>query len=468
MKGLSVRLVSLAAAAVMCISPAVSAAEYGWQESGGTKKYFMENDEYAKGVVVIDGIAYRFDPNGNYIGLFTGAARISKKLYYFDNGVSLKNGWHTVNGNTYYFYSDGSAAEGVTVIDGKTYLFTNKGVLKKDSAQFTVTADRSVITAGSRETIRFTVSTDDTSTSAVLGNISFGCLHRYENGKWYRVKAGDGYTVTDIAYILGKNEHSGNSVSSVTLSFTPDEYKLDLESGLYRVEIPIRTKNKTVTKYCEFRIAQPADIETAYDSYYIADTNTIELRINVNRTSEIYEPQLFFRNGSSGEWERIKPKSDYPENRRQVTAGSTVNTRLDLTRYNKSALKSGTYRAVIGEGLSCEFKLISPFECTAVQAETKSARSRQITITAENRTDRTVKLSGYGQLYRLNKNKWEKVKLKNGKKLETELEIAPMTKRVKSFTLTDFYSLSSLKKGKYCVQLKDENGFIKYAYFDLK
>ena len=157
-----------------------------------------------------------------------------------------------------------------------------------------------------------------------------------------------------------------------------------------------------------------------------------------------------------------------PENRRQVTAGSTVNTRLDLTLYNKSALKSGTYRAVIGEGLSCEFKLISPFECTAVQAETKSARSRQITITAENRTDRTVKLSGYGQLYRLNKNKWEKVKLKNGKKLETELEIAPMTKRVKSFTLTDFYSLSSLKKGKYCVQLKDENGFVKYAYFELK
>lgn len=469
------KLLSITAAAVMTISsaPLVTAAEYGWQEVNGSKKYFMENDEYAKGTVVLDGIAYKFDSEGNFIGIYTGLAKLGNNTVYFDNGIMYRNGWLKVGSSTYYFYPDGSAAKGITVIDGNTYYFTSTGALKKDTASFEVTADKSAILSGQRESICFTVTTDDTSTEATLGNIGAGYLHQFRDGKWYKVKPDSSYSVPEIAYTLGKSSTYGTSTDKVTLTFTPEAYKLDLKTGLYRVAIPIYSNGKTVTKYCEFNIIEPVQVTTPQSEYYLTDTNEISFNAKVNNTTKIYASEaieLYFQNETSGEWEKISPKKTASVSNAsyEVTAGSSVTAKLDLSRYKKAYLRSGTYRALIGSGLSCEFKLIAPFECSAVQTETKSTRNKQITITIVNDTDRPVSLNGYGVLYRLENNKYKKVELKKGKKLETELTIPAMTKWNKSFVLTDYYSLSSLKKGSYCIQLKDNNGFVKYAYFDLK
>lgn len=475
MKKNSVKLLSLAAAAVMTIStaPCISAAEYGWQEINGNIKYFMEHDEYAKGIVILDGIAHRFDSDGNYIGIFTGIAKLGGNTVFFDNGLLYRDGWLKIGGNTYYFYPDGTAAKGITEIDGQTYYFTSTGALKKDTVSFEVTADKPVVLSGKRETIRFTVTTDNINSEAVLGNIRPGCLHRFKDGKWYKVKSADSYSVDDNAYTLGKSSEYGTSTDKVVLSFTPEEYKLDLETGLYRVAIPIYTKGKTVTKYCEFNIVESAQVTTPRSEYYLTDVNEIIFNINVNKTSKINSTEaieLFLQNETTGDWERISPKKSASVSSAsyEVTAGSSVTAVLDLTRYNKSKLRSGTYRASLGSGLSCEFKLAAPFECSAVQTETKSARNKQIIVTVVNDTDRPVTLKGYGNLYRLENNKYKKVALKKGKKLDTELTVPAMTKWNKSLVLTDYYQLNSLKKGSYCIQLKDEKGFVKYAYFDLK
>ena len=474
MKKNTVKLPAITAAAVLTISaaPCIYAAEYGWQEINGNKKYFMENDEYARGIVVVDGIALKFDSEGNYIGVYTGLAKLSKNTVFFDNGLLYRDGWLKVGGSTYYFYPDGSAAKGITVIDGKIYYFTSTGALKKDSASYEVAADKTVILSGQRETIRFTVTTDDISSEAVLGNIGAGSLHRFRDGKWYKVKPDSGYSVPEIDYVLGKSKDYSTSTDKVTLSFTPEEYKLDLKTGLYRVAIPIYTNGRTVTKYCEFNIIEPASVTTSQSEYYLTDTNEISFNVNVNKTSQIYVPEaieLFCKNEASGGWERISPKdtASVSSASYEVTAGTSVTSKLDLGRYSKSGLKTGTYRASVGSGLSCEFKLIAPFECSAVQTETKSARNRQITITIVNDTDRPVTFKGYGTLYRLENNKYKKVELKKGRKLDTELTVPAMTKWDKSFVLTDYYSLNSLKKGSYCIQLRDETGFVKYAYFDL-
>ncbi|MGN0637933.1 MAG: hypothetical protein ACI4J0_06145 [Huintestinicola sp.] len=475
MKRSSAKLLALAAAAAMTISsaPFVSAAEYGWQEINGSKKYFMENDEYAKGIVVLDGVAHKFDSDGNYIGIYTGLAKLGKKTVFFDNGLLYRDGWLKIGSNTYYFYPDGAAAKGITEIDGKTYYFTSTGALKKEKASYEVTADKPVILSGQRETIRFTVTTDDISTEAYFGNIGAGSLHQFRNGKWYKVKPDSGYCIDDIAHILGNSKEYGTSTEKVTLTFTPEDYKLGLKTGLYRVEIPIYTNGRTVTKYCEFNIVEPAQVTTPRSEYYLTDTNEISFTVNVNSASQIYAREaieLFCKNEESGEWERVSPKDNVPASSAsyEVTAGTSVTSKLDLSRYSKNKLKTGTYRASIGTGLSCEFKLIAPFECSAVQTETKSARNRQITMTIVNDTDRPVTLKGYGTLYRLENNKFKKVELKKGKKLDTELTVPAMTKWDKSFVLTDYYSLSSLKKGSYCIQLRDSSGFVKYAYFDLK
>ena len=58
--------------------------------------------------------------------------------------------------------------------------------------------------------------------------------------------------------------------------------------------------------------------------------------------------------------------------------------------------------------------------------------------------------------------------IKKGKKLDTKLSVPAMTKWDKSFYLSDYYNLKDLKKGSYAIQLIDKNGFVKYAYFDLK
>ena len=473
MKTTTMKLLSLAAAAVMTISaaPCINAAEYGWKEINGSKRYYLENDKYARGIVIIDGIAQRFDDLGNYIGVYTGLAKLGKNTVYYDNGILYRDGWLSLGSNTYYFYPDGAAAKGITVIDGQTYYFTTTGALKKNNASYAVTADKTAILTGQRETIRFTVTTDDMSTEAYFGDIRAGDLHRFRNGKWYKVKPDSGYHVSDDAYLLGTGKEYGTSTEKAAFTFTPEEYKLDLQTGLYRVAVPIYANGKTVTKYCEFNIIEPAQATTPQSEYYLTDVNEIFFNVNVNKTSQIYAPEaieLFCKNETNGEWERVTSKDTASTAFYTVTAGTSVTSKLDLNRYSKSKLKTGTYRAAIGTGLSCEFKLIAPFECSAVQTETKSARNRQITITIVNDTDRPVTLKGYGTLYRLENNKYKKVELKKGKKLDTELTIAPMTKWNKSFVLTDYYSLSSLKKGSYCIQLRDNNGFVKYAYFDLK
>lgn len=469
----SMKLLSLAAAAMMTVTaaPCINAADYGWQEINGSRKYFMKNDEYATGIVVIDNTAQSFDSQGNYIGVYTGLSKLGKNTVYFENGVMYTKGWLTLKGNTYYFYPDGSAAKGITEIDGKTYYFTSTGALKKNKANFSVTADKPVISTGTRETISFTVATDNITSEAILGNISE--LHQFKNGKWYKVTPDNDYAVEDIAYVLGKSNTYGTSTDKVTLSFTPEDYKLGLKTGLYRVAIPIYTESGTVTKYCEFNISEPADVTTPKSEYNLSDTNEILFNVNVNKTSDIYVNdaiELFVLNKTSGEWEKVEPKSSaaVSSSTYSVTAGTSVTAKLDLGRYAKSKLDSGKYRAVIGDGLSCEFKLTAPFDCSAVQTETKSARNKQITITVVNDTNSAVTLKNYGTLYRIENGKFKKIALKSGKKLDTELTVPAMTKWDKSFVLTDYYALGNLKKGSYCVQLKDTNGYVRYAYFDIK
>lgn len=467
----AIKLISLAAAAMITIGavPSVSAAEYGWQEANGKKKYFMENDEYAKGIYVIDGIAYKFDNDGNYIGIYTGLCKSSHTMHFYDNGILYRDGWLKTGGNTYYFYPDGSAAVGITEIDGKTYYFTSSGALKKETASFSVSADKSSVVTGKRESIRFTVSTDNINAEAILGNIYE--LHRFKDGKWYKVKPDSSFSVPEIAYTLGKSSQYGTSTSSVTLSFTPEDYKLGLETGLYRIKIPLYSDGKSVTKYCEFNVVEGVEVSTPQSEYYLSDTSEIGFTVKVNKPSEIYSPDsvmLYYKNEQNGEWEKVSPKKNNNISSYQALAGSTVQTKLDLGRYNVTALKTGKYRAVVGTGLSCDFKLTAPFECSAVQFETKSPRLKQITITVINDTDRPVRLENYGALYRLEGKKWKKLELKKGKKLETELSVPAMTKWDKSFYLSDHYNLSDLKKGKYSIQLKDSSGFVKYAYFDLK
>lgn len=466
------KLIAFAAAAFITFGavPRVSAAEYGWQESNGNKKYFMENDEYAKGIYVIDGIAYKFDSDGNYIGIYTGLCKKGQTMHFYDNGILYRDGWLKTGGHTYYFYPDGSAAVGITEIDGKTYYFTSSGALKQEKTSFTVTADKVSVVTGKRESIRFTVSTDNITSEAVLGNIYE--IHRFKDGKWYKVKPDSSFAVPEIAYTLGKSSQYGSSTPSVTLPFTPEDYKLGLGSGLYRVKIPIYSDGKSISKYCEFNVVEGVEVTSPQSEYYLADTSEISFAVKVNKPSEIYRPEsvmLYLKNEQSGEWEKVSAKNNSSKlSTYQAAAGSTVTAKLDLSRYNISTLKTGKYRAVVGEGLSCDFKLIAPFDCSAVQFETKSPRLKQITITVTNDTDRTVELQNYGSLYRLNGNKWKKLELKKGKKLDTKLTVPAMTKWDKSFYLSDYYNLSDLKKGRYSIQLKDANGFVKYAYFDLK
>lgn len=450
-------------------APGINAVRYGWQETEGGRKYLLENDEYAKGIIVIDDTACVFSEDGFFTDTYTGFGKKNEKTVYYEDGKLFTGGWLNCGGNTYYFYPHGTMATGMVIIDGTQYYFSNEGVLKNGYRDFSVTADKTSINTGKREFITFTVSADNISGRAMLGEISE--MQRLKDGKWYHVKPDEGFCVPAIAYLLGNTEGIEIYSASKALSFCPEAYKLTLETGRYRVEIPIYTDVGTIKKYCEFEITEPVSVKTEKKEYDLRETEEIIFTTTVNKPAMVYSPcvyDLYFFDKEKNDWQKVTSAdgTKISPAAEAAKAGDVINSRLDLTRYSHSSLKTGTYRAVCGEGLSCEFRLRAPYEAYAVQNDLESPRKKQITVTVVNETDADVSLKGYGGLYRLEKGKWKKLSPK--KSLDTEMLVPAMHKWEKSLMLSDYYKAGDLTKGDYCIRLEDQSGYVSYAYFSLK
>lgn len=464
------RIIAAAMAVIMCFSASVSAAAYGWQESAGTGKYIQENGEAAKGVMYIDGVVYRFSADGTCLGRYTGIGRKNGVIRYYNDGMMFTGGWLRLPGGTYYFDESGRGAVGIVTIDGKQYNFGSDGCLKDSANPFAITADKEYIVLGSRETIKFTVTVDNIGGTASFGEISE--LHRYSDGKWYKVKPSDEYAINDIAYMLGKVDGPYNYIGSQELYFTPEAYSDKLTTGRYRIALTIYTEEGQKRLYCEFTVLDQAAVKTSEESYDIQSTDRIDMSGYAVKAGDYYTEarDLYIFNAQSNEWDKIEPANNDLSSSVLFSAksGDKVSAFLDLTRYSRTKLKSGTYRALIGDNITCEFRLTNPFDVSAEQNETESRRKKQITISFVNETENDITVKGYGELLRRENGKWKKISLKSGASLDTEITIPAMHKWEKSMLLNNYYSIDSLKKGSYCMKFPVSGGGYMYAYFDLK
>lgn len=467
------RFAAFAAAVVMtaCACPAVYAEEAGWKTVNGKTVYVMEDGNLAHGMMLIDNVACSFAADGSLIGRYTGTALKNGVLRYYKDGVLFAGGWITDENGTYYFDKNG-AAQGIRTIDGVQYYFSSDGrLMTSEASAFTVTADKSSIILGNRDRITFTVKATNLGSEAYFAPIDQ--LQQLKDGKWYKVKP-DNILEYDGEYFLGnvgETIDTMNYVETQKTSFCPDDYCGKLTTGEYRVVIPINVGGKTVKKYCEFRIIESAECHTPLQEYIISQTDEIKFTTMVNRDQKIFTPDVYnlqFYNKELDRWELIEPilKSE-PESPVVITAGNAVSSVLDLTAYDRTRLKSGTYRAAVGEQFSCEFNLKNPYDVSAQEVPVESKRVKQINITFVNESDNDITVKGYGTLLRLDGSKWKTVSLKSGKKLDTQADIPAMTKWTKSMTLTDYYSFKSLKSGSYCMKFPCDDGSNVYAYFDI-
>ncbi len=476
--------ISAAAAAVcavmtvMSFNP-VSAARYGWQGVKGASAYIQADGLYSTGLVTIDGVTYRFGSDGGCMGAFTGFGISEGKRMYYIDGVPCRDRWMEFPTGVYYFGRDGAAATGITWINGKNYNFAANGKLitsDMSSGAFSMTASKQTVYSGSGDRIDFTIYANNINYTATMGS---GIeLHRYNGSDWVSVPQTvlSGDSVTDqLAALSYLGATPMGYVSSKTISFYPDSYSRKLPTGKYRAVITLMTDRGIVDESCEFDIIRSADVTTPSDVYYLNTATKIWFDITVSQNSMVYGPEIYELqryDSANNRWIREDPfaEKDVIADSRPAAAGTRLRAYLDLTRYSRASMKTGTYRIKAGDDLYCEFELKQPFEASAVQIATKSKKNKQIKLSVANTSYEEITIKGYGELLRYDssRSKWVNVPLKKGAKLDTKMEIPARHRWTKAMLLTDYYSLSSLKSGYYCVKLPSEYGGFVYAYFTLK
>ncbi len=468
----------IASASIIASVPAASGAEYGWQGAAGASPYYQADNTYADGIMVIDGIAYDFGPDGHCRGTYTGFGIKNLRRRYYVNGIIYNKGWLELPSGMYYFDKDGNAAQGIVTINGRQYNFTGSGKLitAESKNALYITADKNSVFAGRKDYISFTVNAANITGSAVLKNDI--TLHRYKNGSWYTVKRDKNMpSVTDELMQLTTIGNVGGNTgykSTHTIKFCPDEYLKSAESGRYRAEISVITESgRVVPLRYEFEIISAADISTKSDSYNLLTTSKIDFTAYLNVDSRVYAPEiceLQFFSKDKNKWILVEPQSgkDIIADTVFAPAGAVVNTYLDLTRYSRSSMKTGRYRAVIGENLTYEFELKTPFDVKVTEIESADPKVRQIKITVTNENYADIKINGYGELLRYEKGSWKKLKLKKDASLDTSMTVPARHRWNMTMLLTDYYSYRNLKNGYYCMKFPAENGGFIYAYFTLE
>ncbi len=94
----------------------------GWHKWGGERYCSDENGRILKGPATVDGVEYGFDPETGI--LYQNVTRIEDgKLWYYGPAGFRVFGIVELNGDKYAFSENGNLLRGLQVIDGKTYYF---------------------------------------------------------------------------------------------------------------------------------------------------------------------------------------------------------------------------------------------------------------------------------------------------------------------------------------------------------
>lgn len=192
-----------------------------------------------------DGVTYAYTDSGE---LYSGFTKKAGKIYYYKDGVKLKNVWLRSKKGTMLLLKDGSAAVGKVTVAGVEYEFDEKGWLMKDSWGVDVKVD-DLNAYG----LSLTVSVDGDMTVEVGNDYS---VEKYTSEGWVAVTPKKYMAIVDIAHII-------TSEKSKTFYINTEESFGILDKGRYRVKKTIFSDGedgKSVSKdyYGYFTVKYPA------------------------------------------------------------------------------------------------------------------------------------------------------------------------------------------------------------------
>jgi glucan-binding repeat-containing protein len=163
----------------------------GWQTFGDKTYYFVESGEMARGLFVVDGKRYFFNPvKGAYEGIMQkGWVKTGGKTYYMDQatGAAITN-WKRIDGKWYFFNKEGVMQTGWEFTGGKWYFMDGNGVMKTGWLQ-----------QGAKKYFLDTVNGDMVT------------AWKYIGGKWYYFEKKDGFMKTGWVYDAKKWYFMDNS-----------------------------------------------------------------------------------------------------------------------------------------------------------------------------------------------------------------------------------------------------------------
>ena len=462
------KYIAACAAVLLCAGMSVGVGAQGWVGEEGESEYIRSNGQNATGVVVIEGKAYLFGEDGSPKGMYTGLTSDSKGLYYYEDGVMFKDGWLELDGDKFYF-EDGKAKTGKDIIDGKSCAFDSKGRLITSSNRnaYTVTADRDTVSVGSGDRMTVTVSTDIISDMAyIYPTVS---LQRYSEGRWLGLKSN-----TDLNAVIVNSAQLGQVSekeyrNEAQFVFTPDLYSDMLSEGHYRLAVPVAAGEKTVTLYYEFDIVKNAVTTSDKPAYDIRSTTRITFDTYLKQDEHVYPKvnELYFR--ENGKWVLVAPKKgkELVSETTLAKKGTTFTSTLDLTRYNRTSLKTGRYMVYVGDGIQSEFRLTNPVDVEAYQIDAQQDGNVKVRLTLHPRKYDVTEIDEYGEMYYYTGGKWLKMD-KRKSKLPGGLVLEKGYVYMQDFLVTDYYKQRDLKSGKYAIRLHLTTGEYMEVYFDLK
>ncbi|MBR4223330.1 MAG: hypothetical protein IKR73_00810, partial [Oscillospiraceae bacterium] len=331
----------------------------------------------------------------------------------------------------------------------------------------TITADKSTVTSGSAEKITVTIKADGLSNMAyIMPDVR---LQRYADTSWVRVKP----NTTLNPVIIGKAQLGKISETeysrSAKLVFTPDLYADNIAPGHYRLAIPVSAGTKTITLYHEFDITKNGFSTADKQAYDIRSTQKISFETYLNKDENVYPRvnELYFR--EDGKWVLVSPKKgrEFASGTVSAKGGSTYTSVLDLTRYDKTELKTGRYMVYVGDGIRSEFRLTNPVDVEAYQIPAQNKGNIKVRLILHCRKYDSVDITKYGELYYYSNGKWEKMESKKTY-LPGDLHLEKGMVYMQDYLITDFYKARGMKSGRYAIRLYTSTGEYADVYFDLE
>ena len=280
------------------------------------------------------------------------------------------------------------------------------------------------------------------------------------SGNYGTVEYGSGKSL-----IVKLTSNSAAKGQSITFTFTPDLYFAKNVPGDHRLAFTITDGSGSSRNiYYVFNIVNNAEVTTDQASYDLMNTDTIRFTARLNTECELYPQvnELYYYENKK--WVLVLPKKSalVSTDTKTVESGSTFESTLDLTRYNHNRMKSGKYKAVLGDDVSVEFNMYRPIDIKGTQVQSNGTTIRFVFT---NKSNSAAKITAISALWYAEPSSGKWRALSPVGSTSYSLSVSKGKHKTRDVSVSDMYG--KLKRGSYRMQVTMDDGTEVYGYFNV-